>query len=56
MYDVGFIERYGTGIFIIKELCREYGIPEPVYELSEHETKLIFKSGREAILISEIEK
>ena len=56
MYDVGFIEKYGTGIFMMKELCREYGIHEPVYELSEYETKLIFKSGGKAVLIAEIEK
>ena len=56
MYDVGFIEKYGTGIFMMKELCKEYGIPEPAYELSEYETKLIFKSGGKAVLIAEIEK
>lgn len=56
MYDVGFIEKYGTGIFMMKELCKEYGIPEPIYEISEVETKLIFKSGGKAVLISEIEK
>ncbi len=56
MYDVGFIEKYGTGIFMIKELCKEYGIPEQVYELSEYETKLIFKSGGKAVLVAEIEK
>ncbi|MEA3437241.1 MAG: putative DNA binding domain-containing protein [Thermodesulfobacteriota bacterium] len=56
MYDVGFIEKYGTGIYIIKELCEEYGIPGPEYEISDVETKLVFRSGGKAVVISEIEK
>jgi ATP-dependent DNA helicase RecG len=56
VYDVGFIEKYGTGIYMIKELCEEYGIPGPEYEISDIETKLVFKSGGKAVVISEIEK
>lgn len=56
MYDVGFIEKYGTGIYMIKELCEEYGIPGPEYEISDVETKLVFRSGGKAVVISEIEK
>ena len=56
MYDVGFIEKYGTGIYMIKELCEEYGIREPEYEISDVETKLVFRSGGMAVVISEIEK
>ncbi|MCK4735230.1 MAG: putative DNA binding domain-containing protein, partial [Methanophagales archaeon] len=56
MYDVGFIEKYGTGIYMIKELCEEYGIQEPGYEISDVETKLVFRSGGMAVVISEIEK
>ena len=40
----------------MKETCREYGIPEPKYELSERETGLIFRSSGKAIIVSEIEK
>ena len=56
MYDVGFIEKYGTGIYMINELCREYGIPKPEYELNNAETTLLFRSGGKAVVISEIEK
>lgn len=56
MYDVGFIEKYGSGIYMINELCDEWGIPGPEYELSEVETKVIFRSSGKAIVISEIEK
>lgn len=56
MYDVSFIEKYGSGIYMINELCEEWGIPKPEYELSEVETKVIFRSGGKAIVISEIEK
>ena len=41
---------------MMRETCQEYGTPEPKYELSERETRLVFRSGKEAVLISEIEK
>lgn len=41
---------------MIKELCEEYGIPGPEYEISDVETKLVFQSGGKAVVISEIEK
>ena len=56
MYDVGFIEKYGSGIYMINELCNEWGLQRPEYELSEVETKVIFRSSGKAIVISEIEK
>jgi len=56
MYDVGFIEKYGSGIYMINELCEEWGIPKPEYNLSEVETKVIFRSSGKAIVINEIEK
>jgi len=56
MYDVGFIEKYGTGILMMKELCEGHGISEPKYEMSGRETKLIFESGGRAVVISEIEE
>lgn len=40
----------------MKNACRENRIPEPKYELSEREVKLIFYPSRIALLISEIEK
>ena len=30
--EVGLIERFGSGIFRIQKLCREYGIVEPVFK------------------------
>lgn len=56
MYDVGFIEKYGSGIYMINELCEGWGIPKPEYRLSEVETTVIFKSSGKAIVTSEIEK
>jgi len=56
MYDVGFIEKYGTGIYMMREISKEYGISEPKYEIGEIETKLIFHSGGKGVIISEIEK
>jgi ATP-dependent DNA helicase RecG len=44
MYDVGYIEKYGSGIFTMNELCSEWGIRKPLYHLNPIETKLVFKS------------
>ena len=41
---------------MINELCEEWGIPKPEYDLSEVDTTVIFRSGGKAIVISEIEK
>ncbi len=56
VYDIGLIEKYGSGIYMINELCEDWGIPKPEYDLSEVETTVIFRSGGKAIVISEIEK
>ncbi|MBF0479201.1 MAG: putative DNA binding domain-containing protein [Candidatus Omnitrophica bacterium] len=44
MYDVGYIEKYGSGIYAMNELCGKWGIHKPQYHLHPIETKLIFKS------------
>ena len=44
MYDVGFIERYGSGIKMMKRLSEEWGNKAPRYELHPLETKIIFDS------------
>jgi ATP-dependent DNA helicase RecG len=56
MRDVGFIEKYGSGIYFMKNLCEEWGIPRPQYKITEMETKVVFESGGEAVIVSEIEK
>ncbi len=43
-YDVGFIEKYGSGIYMMKDLCRKWGNKEPHYALHPVETKIIFES------------
>ena len=44
MYDIGFIERYGSGIRMMKRLSVEWGNKEPRYEFHPLETKVIFDS------------
>ena len=44
MFDVGFIERYGAGIRMMRRLCREWGNKAPRYEFHPLETKIIFDS------------
>ena len=56
VYDIGLIEKYGSGIYMINELCEDWGIAKPTYDLSEADTTVIFISGGKSIVISEIEK
>ena len=44
MFDVGFIERYGAGIRMMKRLSEEWGNKEPRYVFHPLETKIIFDS------------
>ena len=44
MYDVGFIERYGSGIRMMKRLSAEWGNKEPSYEFHPLQTTVIFDS------------
>ena len=44
MFDIGFIERYGAGIRMMRRLCEEWGNKEPRYEFHPLETKIIFDS------------
>ncbi len=56
MYDVGLVEKYGTGIYMIREKCEEHGMPEPEYNIGPIETKVIFRSPGKAVLLSELEE
>ncbi|MFH1127117.1 MAG: RNA-binding domain-containing protein [archaeon] len=51
MYDIGFIEKYGSGIYLENELCEKNGNDKPIYELGDIETKVIFKSQVRTISI-----
>jgi len=44
MYDVGFIEKYGSGIYMMKEFCEKWGNEKPRYEMHPLETKIHFAS------------
>ena len=44
MYDVGFIERYGAGIRMMKRLSVEWGNTEPRYAFHPLQTTIIFDS------------
>ena len=55
MYDVGFIEKYGSGIKMMHRLCQEWGNKAPRYELHPLETKLIFDSPIQETTFIEID-
>lgn len=40
-YDMGYIEKYGSGILKMKQICRENNYPLPEYILTGRQTKLI---------------
>ena len=44
MYDIGFIEKYGSGIKLMRRLCKKWGNREPFYNLHPLETKIVFES------------
>jgi len=56
MYEFGYVEKYGSGILMMQQACREEGIPEPEYELSKRVTKLIFHLPKVWVSISAVEK
>ena len=56
MYDVGFIEKYRSGIYMMKELCKKWENKEPYYDLHPIETKLIFESQINEEMVVPIEE
>ena len=55
MFDVGFIERYGAGIKMMKRLSEEWGNKEPRYVFHPLETKIIFDSPIQETTFIEID-
>ena len=55
MYDVGFVERYGSGIKMMQRLCEEWENTAPRYELHPLETKVIFDSPIQDTIFVEID-
>ncbi len=44
VYDIGFIDKYGSGIYMMNDLSEKWGNKEPYYDLHPLETKIIFES------------
>ena len=53
-YRMGMVERVGSGIKRIREMCRDYGMAEPVIEVSKNWVTTTFKRPIEEV-IGEIE-
>ena len=56
MRDIGLIEKYGSGIYFMKDMCKDWGISEPEFILSQGQTKVVFKSAGKGILIQELRR
>jgi len=54
MYDIGYIEKYGSGIYLENELCLKNGNEKPVYEITANQTKVVFKSQVKDVTVLEI--
>jgi len=50
LYDIGYIEKWGTGIRRMKDLMREHGLETPEFEESERFFKVTFFGPQEKIL------
>ncbi|RKU13761.1 hypothetical protein C6501_09200 [Candidatus Poribacteria bacterium] len=55
MYDVGYVERYGSGIKMMQRLCKQSENKEPRFDLHPLETKVIFDSPIQEMTIVEID-
>lgn len=56
VYDIGYIEKYGSGIQLMRDLSRSWGNKEPYYNLHPVETKIIFESPIKESTFIEIEE
>ncbi len=56
MYDIGYIEKYGSGIYLENDLCLKNGNKKPVYEISPVQTKVIFKSQVKDVTVVEADE
>ncbi|MFA6088932.1 MAG: RNA-binding domain-containing protein [Candidatus Woesearchaeota archaeon] len=44
MYDIGDIEKYGSGIRNMELICKDSGNELPIYNIDNYDTKIMFKS------------
>lgn len=56
MYDIGYIEKYGSGIYLENDLCLRNGNEKPIYEITSNQTKVTFKSQVKDITVIEIDE
>ncbi len=43
LYRMNAVEQVGSGVRRIREICRDYGVPEPDYEINDHWVTMTFK-------------
>lgn len=54
LYLAAYLERWGTGIERIVQMCRDYNVPEPVWSASEHDVTVIFwRNSKERLIKDE---
>lgn len=56
MYDIGFIEKYGSGIYLENELCLKNGNKKPLYNVTINQTKVVFQSQVKDITTLELDE
>ena len=50
-FRAGYVESWGRGIKKICDACRDYGIPEPEFEIDSYSITVIFKALEEARIV-----
>jgi len=53
-YDIGYVERYGIGIELMKKYCAENNYPEPEFIMDEVYTTVIFRRLPSKIKVREL--
>ena len=46
LYQTAYLERWGSGVQRILEICKEYGVPEPEWKATPYEVTVTFWRGK----------
>lgn len=47
LYQTAYLERWGTGVARILEICKEYGVPEPEWSATDYDVTVTFRRQAE---------
>ncbi len=56
MYDIGYIEKYGYGIKMMKEECEKHPLVKLEFNIRPYMTEVIFRKTRKEIILDNIDR